>query len=131
MNRLAAVLVAAFLGISVTPALADPCKAPLPRSGTTFIGTVRYIGDGDSLCLGPSRDPASWIEVRLADFNAPELHERGGVKAKRLLEAVAMGQPLVCQADHRSYDRIVAHCTLNGRGIGMILHEKGGIEGGR
>jgi hypothetical protein len=32
---------------------ADPCTAPLPARGTVFSGVVRYIGDGDSLCIGP------------------------------------------------------------------------------
>ncbi len=49
---------------------------PLPAS------TVRYVGDGDSLCVGKTTDPNAWIEVRLADFNAPELHEDGGLKER-------------------------------------------------
>lgn len=39
---------------------------------------LRYVGDGDSLCLGPSADPATWIGVRLSDFDAPELHSLTG-----------------------------------------------------
>ena len=46
-------------------AWADPCEGPLPRrAGETFSGQVRYIGDGDSLCVGNSSDPTTWIEVR-------------------------------------------------------------------
>lgn len=64
-------------------AFADPCEGPLPRrAGAEFSGIVRYVGDGDSLCVGTSSDPATWIEVRLADFNAPELHADGGAAAK-------------------------------------------------
>lgn len=60
----------------VVPAYADPCKAPLPaQAGVQFSGTVRYVGDGDSLCVGRTADPNTWIEVRLADFNAPEPHQ--------------------------------------------------------
>jgi len=32
---------------------AEPCTAPMPARGTVFSGVVRYIGDGDSLCIGP------------------------------------------------------------------------------
>jgi len=67
----------------------------------------------------------------LADFNAPELHDQGGAKAKRRLNAIAMGRTLVCRAKHRSYDRIVARCTLNGRSVGTLLRKSGGVEGGR
>lgn len=37
-----------------------------------------YIADGDSLCVEVSPGPAGWVEVRLADFYAPELSEPGG-----------------------------------------------------
>lgn len=131
MIRSIAVSAAAILAASASPALADPCKGALPRPGVTFTGKVRYIGDGDSLCVGPTAQPNSWIEVRLADFDAPELHEPGGARAKRLLAAVAMGRTLACRSNHRSYDRIVARCTINDRRVGDILRERGGVEGGR
>lgn len=54
-----------------TAALAAPCEGPLPSSGTSFGGTVRYVGDGDSICVGNSSNPAEWIEIRVADFYAP------------------------------------------------------------
>lgn len=41
-------------------AKANPCEGALPnRAGQAFSGAVRYIGDGDSLCLGPTPDPAT------------------------------------------------------------------------
>ncbi|MCG2841246.1 nuclease [Sandaracinobacter sp. RS1-74] len=112
-------------------ARADPCTAPLPPAGTAFSGVVRYVGDGDSLCVGPRGHPDRWIEVRLGDFNAPELNEPGGRRAKELLRRVAMGRPLVCKAGRRSYDRVVALCTLGGRAVGEVLRRQGGQEGGR
>jgi micrococcal nuclease len=114
-----------------SPALADPCEAPLPRNGATFSGVVRYVGDGDGLCVGPSAKAERWIEIRLGDFYAPELHEPGGVEAKRRLERIAMGRRLVCRAGRRSYDRVVATCTLGGRPLGFLLRHAGGVEGGR
>ncbi|MFB0872592.1 MULTISPECIES: thermonuclease family protein [unclassified Sphingobium] len=132
MNRLHLIAAASVLACGWSaPALADPCEGALPAKGTTFAGVVRYVGDGDGLCVGPAGRPDRWIEVRLADFYAPELHEAGGREAKRRLERLAMGKPLVCRAGRRSYDRVVAACKLGGRPLGMLLRQAGGIEGGR
>jgi endonuclease YncB( thermonuclease family) len=118
-------------------AWADPCEGALPRQrGETFSGQVRYIGDGDSLCIGNSSDPATWIEVRLADFNAPELHAEGGLAAKTALERLAMGQNAQCVATRGrngrvvSYDRVIATCRIGGRRIGDALRGAGVREGG-
>lgn len=131
------VIAATFLLSLASAARADPCTAPLPaRTGQTFSGPVRYVGDGDSLCVGRSRNPATWIEVRLADFDAAELHAAGGARAKALLTRVARGRTLVCTAEPgRSgrvivYDRVIAACTLGGRRLGNVLRSAGGIEGG-
>jgi endonuclease YncB( thermonuclease family) len=117
---------------------ADPCEGDLPRrAGESFAGTVRHIGDGDSLCVGQSRDPTTWIEVRLADFNAPELNARGGRDARAALERIAMGRQVRCVAgggrSNRvvSYDRVIATCRINGRRIGDLLRDAGVEEGGR
>ncbi len=113
------------------PAVADPCTAPLPRPGQQFSGTVRYVGDGDGLCVGTSPDPTTWIEVRLADFFAPELNQIGGREAKAALERIAKGQEAECVAGRRSYDRVVAQCTLQGSSLSEVLRRAGVIEGGR
>ena len=82
---------------------------------------MRYVGDGDGLCVGPADRPDRWIEVRLADFYAPELNEPGGVAAKHRFERVTMGKVLICRADRRSYDGVVATCTLGGGPLGSAL----------
>lgn len=124
-----ALAAAAFLcALIASPALTDPCEAPLPKPGKVFSGRVAYVGDGDSLCVS---SPAGLIEVRLADFYAPELHEAGGKEAKAALSSITMGRIVVCVADHRSYDRIVAACRL-GRGfLGDSMRAAGVAEGGR
>ena len=124
-------LLLTVVALSPTIALADPCTAPLPKPGTSFSGPVRYIGDGDSLCVGISADPASWIEVRLEDFYAAELHKPGGAAAKAGLEAVTRGRSLTCRAGAKSYDRVVARCTLNGTSVADLMRRRGIPEGGR
>lgn len=118
-------------------AFADPCEGPLPRrAGAEFSGIVRYVGDGDSLCVGNSSDPATWIEVRLADFNAPELHGEGGEAAKTALERLALGQTAQCVATRGrnrrvvSYDRVIAVCMIGGRRLGDALRAASVREGG-
>jgi micrococcal nuclease len=123
-----AAIAAAF---QAPPALADPCKGQLPANGARFTGTVRYVGDGDGLCVGPAGRPDRWIEVRLGDFYAPELGERGGEEAKRRLAVMTLGRTIVCRAGRRSYDRVIGYCTLSGRPLGNLLRASGVVEGGR
>lgn len=120
-----------------TPALAAPCEGRLPSvAGQKFEGLVRYVGDGDSLCVGQAADPGTWIEVRLADFNAPELHAPEGRRAKALLEQVAFGRRARCEARLGrsgrviSHDRVIAVCRVDGRSIGDLLRERHAPEGG-
>lgn len=133
----------AIIGLAVAlpgVARADPCtripdRGPMPdalRHGAVFSGSVVYVGDGDSLCVavGPRRG-ADWVEVRLADFNAPELNAPGGREARERLIRLTMGRRLDCIADHRSWDRVVAACRLDGAPLGDVLRRDGGREGGR
>ena len=125
------------------PALADPCTAvpdrgAMPdwlRSGRTFSGPVTYVGDGDSLCVaavpGRERDRSTWVEVRVADFYAPELSEAGGPAAREALRRIAMGRTLECRAGRRSWDRVVATCRLEGEALGALMVRAGVAEGGR
>lgn len=91
---------------------------------------MTYVGDGDSPCVALGPSPSQWVEVRLEDFYAPELHASGGEAAKRALNRIAFGRKLVCQASHQSYDRVVASCTRDGA-LGELLREAGVAEGGR
>lgn len=127
-----------------SPVLADPCKAipdrgPAPtwaRPGYTVTGPVRYVADGDGLCVGPSSDPATWVEIRLADFYAPELREPGGPAARAVLERLTRGRTLTCTAVRGSggkvvsYDRLIAVCRLGGVSLGDLMRRSGVAEGG-
>ncbi len=97
---------------------------PLPyRAGEVFTGQVRYIGDGDSLCVGTTVNPATWIEVRLADLDAPELRDPGGPEAKKRLARATLGRVVTCTVMRgrngrtRSFDRVIATCRIGGRSI--------------
>lgn len=138
-GSLQARLIGAVLATSAaTAALADPCKAipdrgPLPAylyGGAVFSGPVVYIGDGDSLCVAVGPNQEKWVEVRLADFYAPELAEPGGHEAKRTLTRIVMGRRVSCVADHRTHDRVAASCSLNGRDLGDLMRAAGVPESG-
>lgn len=130
MNRLA---LAATVALLASPALADPCEAPLPKPGQVFSGPVTYVGDGDSLCVAtrPQSTGGDWIEVRVADFYAPELNAPGGREAKAALERITRGRRVECVAGKRSYDRVVATCRIDGRSLGDLMRRAGVSEGGR
>ena len=120
------------------PVRADPCKAPPPsRPGQAFAHQVRRVGDGDSLCVGTSPIPAQWIEVRLADFDAPELHSPEGHHAKAILPALALGRYASCRAEVGRqgwvivWDRVIARCRIPGETAGSLLRAAGAPEGGR
>lgn len=140
-SRIVVIIGSAVLTLSIaTAALADPCKAipdrgPMPaflHSGAVFSGLVVYVADGDGLCLdvGGNRQVGDWVEVRLADFYAPELAEPGGAVAKATLARITMGREVSCTADHRSYDRVVARCTLRGVSLGDLMRRAKIIEDG-
>lgn len=121
----------------IAPAYADPCKAPLPfQAGAQFFGTVRYVGDGDGLCVGRTTDPNEWIEVRLADFDAPEVHRPGGAAARAALERIALHREVSCTAERGrsgrvvSFDRVIARCKMRSASIGDLLRAAGVAEGG-
>ncbi|WP_311028623.1 thermonuclease family protein [Mesorhizobium koreense] len=133
------IAVAGILGLlgPIASAHADPCEAPLPsQAGVRFSGVVQYVGDGDSLCVGATADPKEWIEVRLADFDAPELHQPGGAAAKTALERIALQHVVICTTERGrgghviSYDRVIARCQIGTDSIGDLLRHAGVAEGG-
>ena len=122
-----------------TTASADPCEAipdggPLPiylSFGSTFSGPVTTVIDGDSMCIAVGLGPKNWVEVRLADFYAPESSDPTGPAAKAALERIALGREAVCVANLRTYDRIAARCRIDGQEVGDQLRKAGIVEGGR
>lgn len=129
-----ALLCAAFASV----AHADPCEAvptngPTPehlQPGASFSGTVIEVIDGDSFCVATAQEASSWVEVRVADFNAPEASEAGGRAARDALVRVAYGRMASCVAGERTYDRIAAVCRIGGSTISELLRADGAVEGG-
>lgn len=138
MFRTALLSIAAALA-AAGAAAADPCtaipdKGPMPtalKRGATFSGPVTYVGDGDSLCVATGPTRGDWVEVRVADFYAPEIGSRDGPRAKAALTRIAKGKQATCQAEKRSWDRVVARCTIGGRSLADLLRQAGIAEGGR
>ncbi|MCR5875690.1 excalibur calcium-binding domain-containing protein [Phenylobacterium sp. J426] len=131
------------LGVLATLAVAgaahaDQCKAipdngPMPAylaPGSTFRGAVKVVIDGDSMCVARGAGPENLVEVRLADFHAPEFSQPGGPAAQKKLAALVLGREVVCKAGSRTHDRVAAQCTLNGRAIGSLMRQAGVTEGG-
>lgn len=127
------VLAAGFSALALAaPADNQPCKAKLPTRGATFAGRARLVIDGDTLCIGPGADQRTWIPVRLADFYAPEFSETGGPEATLALIRLTRRSWITCgPAQHRSFGRIVAVCTVRGVSIADHLRRAGVPEGGR
>lgn len=118
---------------------ADPCEADVSgyAPGAAVSGIVRYVGDGDSLCIGPSANPNSWIEIRIADFYAPELATPAGKRAKDALSRIAKGGMASCIVQRGnngrtySYDRLIASCRIGDVGVAAAMKRAGVAEGGR
>lgn len=133
------VAVGAAIAMIATAAHADPCEAPVKgyKAGAQVSGMVVYVGDGDGLCVALGPSPDRWVEIRLADFYAPELHEPGGKVAKAELDRLTFGQRVTCTARRGdggrtySYDRLIATCTIDGKDVGDLMRAAGIEEGGR
>lgn len=113
--------------VAADVARADPCTAPLPPDRSIFAGRVTMVIDGDGLCVGAAD---GGIEVRLADFDAPD-GGAGGRTAAEALRTLALGKEIACRAGPRSLDRTIARCELSGVPIGTLLRASGVPEGGR
>ena len=100
--------------------------------GERFSGPVVHIADGDSLCVavGPRRG-ADWVEVRLADFHAPELKAPGGREARNALKGITGGRRVDCVSRGRTWDRVAADCRLGDQSLGDRMRAAGVAEGGR
>jgi len=87
-----------------------------------FLCLVASVTDGDTLrCADGTR-------VRIAGIDAPEMPGHYAryrqctpgdpFAAKAALSSLTLGKGLQCRSVGRSYNRILAHCAVNGVGVG-------------
>lgn len=82
-----------------------------PVLAVVFICHVSGIIDGDSfVCEGGQH-------VRLWGVDSPERYTPTGPPATRALAGLVAGRTLACEPKGRSYARVVALCTVNGRDV--------------
>jgi len=77
--------------------------------------------DGDTIRVARKIDGTN--KIRLAGFNAPELHQSGGQEAKRILSRLVNGKEVTIHPKGRSYDRIVADIIINRKSAARKLRE--------
>lgn len=79
------------------PALAAPPQAAAPAAASATVGlegTVLRVIDGDTLEMQPKAAGSAPIQVRLAEVDAPEICQEGGVEAQRYLGELVLKQPV-------------------------------------
>jgi len=85
--------------------------------------TVTKIIDGDTVVV--NRKVGNTRYIRLASVNAPELHSRGGSKARNILKRLIGGKSVSITPKGRSYNRIVADVRLNRKSINKRMRQRG------
>lgn len=83
------------------------------------ISGTAYVVDGDTVGIGGYR-------FRLQGVDAPELSMPYGGAAKREMADIVGRSIVICTPNgERTYDRLVAVCTVNGQDIGRVLISRG------
>ena len=132
ISTLAAIAGLSVLGFS-TGVRGETCRLPLAHE--RFEGVVVRVVDGDTLVLRAAS--CSALHVRLANLDAPELKEPGGLIAATALIRLAHLKQASCivsrgrSGNYRSYGRAMAKCAVDGRDLGDSLRAAGVKEGGR
>ena len=101
--------------------------SPISASAADIVGRASVI-DGDTLEIASTR-------IRLAGIEAPEasqlcrgqdsLHYRCGAKAANDLDAMLKDRVVTCSTSGRSYDRVVATCTVDDTDISAWMVKQG------
>lgn len=83
------------------------------------------VHDGDTISLRCASS-ASVIRVRLANIDAPELHQAYGPEASAALRELTAGQTVVVDAVATDrYGRVVASLSVAGHDLGLQLVARG------
>jgi endonuclease YncB( thermonuclease family) len=107
------VLAAAVTGAATTDAVAE--SPPPVDPHRILVGVVERVRDGDTLEL-------EGRAIRLRGVAAPELRDPLGPESREALRQLVAGRTVACTPDGtRTYGRIVAVCTVDGRDLGAAL----------
>lgn len=117
---------------SAQAAQAQECTKP--RAREHFAGQVVRVYDGDTLTL--QRSGCGNINVRLQNWNAPELKEPFGWTQREALTSLAKYRRAQCvvvrgRRGYSSHGRPIARCSVRGRDLGESMRGLGFAEGGR
>lgn len=78
----------------------------VPAPSDPWTGRATAFIDGDSFCMDD-------VEIRTQRWNAPEWDEEDGPETAQVLSLILQFRgPLTCEPKARSYDRVIARCTL-------------------
>jgi len=81
-----------------------------------FTATVIAVLDGDTVMV--VRNSGRPLKVRLADIDAPEKAQRGGLASKRSLSELVLHKSVLLNTRAEDvYGRLVAQVTVDGRSI--------------
>ena len=99
---------AGYLGTSHLKATEKPLQLQ------QIVGRVQHVIDGDTFHL-------QGYAIRLWGIDAPERDTAQGPLATRTLQQLVRGRTLTCLPVDRSYERLVASCTINGRDLSQMM----------
>lgn len=120
-HLLLSALLAGALALLATEAQAEDaiCRGAAPAVGATLAGPVLHVIDGERLCVAQGFDPATWVEVQIAEA---QLHKTSDAPpARGALMAGAFAQDAVCTVTGLVDGRAIATCQVEGRPLAERL----------
>ena len=81
--------------------------------------TVVKVIDGDTFIVNRKVDGTN--KVRLANVDAPELHQYGGRQSANALKRLIAGKQVTLTPIGRSYDRIVADVRVRRKSVNRFI----------
>ncbi len=101
------------------PIAAGPDEAERMCPVIGFADIVTHVRDGDTIEVGG-------LPIRLQGVAAPELNQRGGQKATRVMRNLVLDREVWCDLDGAStFDRCSAICYIAVRDIGAVMVRRG------
>jgi endonuclease YncB( thermonuclease family) len=84
--------------------------------GGEFTAKVIAVLDGDTVMVLRNSGPP--VKVRLADIDAPEKEQPGGIASKKSLSDLVLHKQVSVSTQATDiYGRLVAHLTVDGRSV--------------